>query len=224
MRNIFIELDLQCDKFEHYFPLYEKWFGKFKSKAPKILEIGVQYGGSAEMWRKYFGAGTEIFGIDINPLCSEKDYLKVITGDQGSQKFWMDFKENFPTNFDIIIDDGSHDNPHQITTLIETYNLLHDGGIYWCEDTHTSYYNNVRVSDGGYLNKKSFIEYTKKLIDVIHSNHTHYAIGVGQTEGPHVQKELVELYENIQGIHYYDSVVVIEKGPRLEFKRIINKV
>ncbi len=138
--------------------------------------------------------------------------------------FGMISKKKYPIEFDIIIDDGSHDNPHQIRTMIETYNLLRDHGIYWCEDTHTSYYHNVRVSNGGYLNPGSFIEYTKKLIDVINSHHTHYAIGVGPTDGPHVENELVNLYEKIQGIHYYDSVVVIEKGPRLNFNRIINKV
>ena len=102
------------------------------------------------------------------------------------------------------------------------FNLLKDGGIYWCEDTHTSYYHNVRVSDGGYLNKKSFIEYSKQLIDVINSQHTHFAIGVGPTNGPHVDEKLVALYRKTQAIHFYDSVVTIEKGPPVNFQRTIH--
>ena len=31
-----------------------------------VVEIGVQLGGSVEMWREYFGPATRIYGIDIN--------------------------------------------------------------------------------------------------------------------------------------------------------------
>lgn len=225
IKNIFNSLNSSCDKFEHYFPLYEKWFSKYIDKSPKILEIGVQFGGSAEMWSKYFGKGTKIIGVDINPSCHETEYLDLIIGDQGSKEFW---EENFIKkglkDFDIIIDDGSHNNPHQILTLKKTYNLLKDGGIYWCEDTHTSYYpNNIRnINDGGICNPNSFIEYTKKLIDVINEYHTRNAVGVGKFNGDTIDEELLSLYAKIQGIHFYDSIVVIEKGERLDFKRIIH--
>jgi hypothetical protein len=221
LREIFVSLDRSCDKFEHYFPLYERHLSQFVGKAPKILEIGVQYGGSAEMWRKYFGEGTVIHGVDINPLCEQTDYLQLHRGDQGSAAFWDGL--GFPAGtFDIIMDDGSHDNPHQILTLKKTYSLLRDGGIYWCEDTHTSYYYNVRVRDGGYLNKNSFMEYSKNVIDVLNAHHTLYAIGVGPTpNGPHVDSSLLSLFHDIRGMHFYDSIVVLEKGTRLHFQRVI---
>jgi len=222
LRNIFSTLEKRCDKFEHYFPLYEKWFEKFVGKSPKILEIGVYGGGSLEMWSKWFGPGTQVYGVDINKKCrkyNDKDNnINVIIGDQSSEKFWKEAFENIK-DFDIIIDDGSHESPHQIQTLISTYNLLKDGGIYWCEDTHTSYYPN-RL-DGGYKNPKSFIEYSKNVIDVLSDHHTRFAIGYGNLTGPYVDQKLVKLFNNIQGIHFYDSIVVIEKGPRLDFKRVI---
>ncbi|MCX7595658.1 MAG: hypothetical protein N2235_18250, partial [Fischerella sp.] len=56
--EIFTKSEKSIDKFVHYFPLYEKWFSKFIGKSPRILEIGVQNGGSAEMWVKYFGSKT----------------------------------------------------------------------------------------------------------------------------------------------------------------------
>lgn len=224
--DIFSSLDLQCDKFEHYFPLYEQWFSKFVNKSPKILEIGVQFGGSAEMWRKYFGPGTLVCGVDIAPRCKETEYLKLYVGDQGSEEFWDNtFLKNNISNFDIIIDDGSHNNPHQILTLKKTFNLLKDGGIYWCEDTHTSYYpNNIRdIDDGGLLNPKSFIEYTKKLVDVVNQKHTRSAVDIGNFDGPKLDSELLVLHKNMQGIHFYDSVVVIEKGTPVNFNRVIRK-
>jgi hypothetical protein len=224
LKTIFDALERPCDKFEHYFPLYERHFSQFVGKAPKILEVGVQYGGSAEMWFKYFGAGTMVHGVDIAPHCQPTEYLELTVGDQGSEAFWeTNFVAAGKRDYDIIIDDGSHDNPHQIVTLQQTFNLLKDGGIYWCEDTHTSYYHNVRVADGGYLNKKSFTEYSKQLIDVINSQHTQFAIGVGPTpNGPHVDAKLVALYRQTQAIHFYDSVVTIEKGPPVNFQRTIH--
>jgi len=221
--DIFNNLERTCDKFAHYFPLYEQYFGKFVGKAPRILEIGVQFGGSAEMWRKYFGAGTMVFGVDIHPVCEETDYLKLIVGDQGSHEFWKKTFSDKQEFFDIVIDDGSHNNPHQIVTLVNTFGLVKDGGIFWCEDTHTSYYYKVRVEDGGYKNPNSFTEFCKDLVDVINCKHAEYAIGVGPFSGPRVPPLLVSHFETIKGIHFYDSVIVIEKGDRPQFQRIIHK-
>lgn len=222
LRNAFFELGTPCDKFEHYFALYEKWFGKFVGRKPRILEVGVQFGGSAELWYKYFGPETQIVGVDIAPRAESKTFLKVVRGDQGSDEFWDAIAAQVGEGyFDIVIDDGSHENAHQIKTLMKTYKLLRDGGIYWCEDVHTSYYRNVRVKGGGLGNPDSFIEYSKHIIDVVNERHTKFAIGVGKTpEGPHVDPELVALYGKIQGIHFYDSIVVLEKGDPLPFTRM----
>jgi len=219
LKNIFENLFRKGDKIEHYFPLYEKWFSPFLNKPIKVLEVGVYRGGSAEMWTKWFGNNLKLTGVDINPKTKryETDNVEIIIGDQSRDKFWKTLSNR---KFDIIIDDGSHENSHQIQTLISTYNLLNDGGIYWCEDTHTSYYS-IR-ENGGYKNPNSFVEYTKQLIDVLHSNHTNNAVGVGEIPGDAVPQNLIDIYNNIQGIHFYDSVVVIEKGPRLDFKRVIH--
>jgi len=227
LRAIFNNLTRHCDKVEHYFPLYEFWFQRFKGKSPKILEIGIRYGGSAEMWRKYFGDGTLVHGVDIDPGCMalESDYLKVHIGHQGSVEFWRsEFIDRGENGFDIIMDDGSHENYDQICTFDSTFkNLLKDGGIYWCEDTHTSYYNGVRVSGGGYKNQSSFIEYVKNLVDVINSKHTQYAIGIGPTpRGPHVPAFLLNNYYGCVGIHFYDSIVVIEKEQPRNFVRVVS--
>jgi len=104
---------------------------------------------------------------------------------------------------------------------MNTYNLLKDGGIYWCEDTHTSYYNH-RLG-GGYKNPDSFIEYCKNIIDVVNTNHTKFAKKNKKAPGPHVPEEYNNIFDKIQGIHFYDSIVVIEKGLRFPFKRVIHK-
>jgi hypothetical protein len=226
--EIFSDLTKHCDKFEHYFPLYEKWLSRFVGTAPKILEIGVQFGGSSEMWRKYFGPGTIVHGVDISEDCKslENEYLKIHIGNQSEEALWQhEFLDQGLCDFDIIFDDGSHENSDQIATLAFTFlRLLRIGGIYWCEDTHTSYYKNVRVRDGGYRNPASFIEHAKRIIDVIHARHTHYAIGHGPTpSGPHVDPNDLALYHSTSGIHFYDSVVIIEKELPASFSRLIQK-
>jgi SAM-dependent methyltransferase len=220
--EVFCELDSPCDKFLHYFDALDPWLARFVDTAPRVLEIGVQFGGSAEMYRKYFGEGTKVFGIDWYPRCEETDYLSIIRGDQGSEDFWNDFiKTHEEESFDLIVDDGSHDNPHQKLTLWKTFPLLKEGGVYVCEDVHTSYYRGVRVRDGGLRNPESFIEFAKSLIDTLNARHTRFAIGHGPTpEGPHVDPTYTETFKKLNGIHFYDSLVVLSKDRPITFKRV----
>jgi len=49
---------------------------------------------------------------------------------------------------------------HQINTFNVFFEKVKDGGVYLCEDTHTSYWKRF---GGGYRNNHSFIEFKKKL-------------------------------------------------------------
>jgi SAM-dependent methyltransferase len=225
LREIFTRLTKRCDKFQHYFPLYEKHFNKYVGKSPRILEIGVRGGGSLQMWQKYFGEGTYVHGIDIDAKCKAHEdidnNIHVTIGDATDPVFVeREMKALNIREFDIIIDDGSHENQDQITTLKLFYSLLKSEGVYWCEDTHTSYYPNRE--DGGYGNPKSFTSYVKNVVDVL-SHHPSHAIGHGPIDGPHVPKKFVKPFNDIQCVSFYDSVIVIDKGPRLHFKRIVKK-
>ena len=42
-------------KRDHYFEVYERYLSPIRRSNPVVLEIGVQLGGSVEMWRDYFG-------------------------------------------------------------------------------------------------------------------------------------------------------------------------
>jgi len=220
--KVFVRLDRPCDKIEHYFDLYDQWFHKFVGRGPKILEVGVQFGGSAKLWRDYFGPGTLVTGVDVNPQCEPCDYLELIVMDQGSEESWNNLRDRFGVSyFDIVIEDGSHENRDQIVTLNESFAMLKDGGIYFCEDVHTSYYNGVRVEGGGLESKDSFVEYAKKLADVVNERHTKFALGVGPTPaGPHVRQDLLDRFGHVRGVHFYDSVVVLEKDSPPIFRRV----
>lgn len=62
--------DLNCMKLAHYLSIYSDLFARFLNKPVKMLEIGVQHGGSLRLWQNYFGADLlQWTGIDINPRC-----------------------------------------------------------------------------------------------------------------------------------------------------------
>lgn len=213
----FHKLTKRCHKFIHYFELYEKHFEQYIGKSPHILEVGVFGGGSLELWKEYFGPGTTVLGVDKNPHCKkyEEEDIEIIIDDQTNRELWFDMPSE---SFDIVIDDGSHICSHQITTLEMTYRLLKKGGTYWCEDVHTSYYE----SHGGGLNRpESFIEYTKSIIDLINEYHTRKIMKVGDNPLEKLDANFVELFDDIQGIHFYNSVVVIDKDERPFIKDII---
>jgi hypothetical protein len=199
------EKKLPVHKWLHYFDIYDKHFNRFIGKNPRILEIGVAQGGSLEMWDYYFDGQCTIYGVDIDPNCISvadrlgKDNIKIIIGSQDDRTFLKSLKE-LP-KFDIIIDDGGHTMTQQIATYEELYDHLNDDGVYLCEDLHTNYWEEY---GGGYKNPDSFIEYSKNFIDYIN--------------GYHIRSPKVDLSfrKCTQSIHYYDSIVVLERKKDLD--------
>ena len=50
------------DKWSPYFDVFETFFSKYRDQKPVIVEVGVQGGGSMQMWKAYFGVGRENLG------------------------------------------------------------------------------------------------------------------------------------------------------------------
>ena len=94
-------------KWNHYFDIYHRYFRKFVGKKTSILEIGIYSGGSLDMWRHYFGAGCEVYGIDVREACRvyEGDGKRIFIGDQANREFWRQFREQVPS-LDIVIDEA----------------------------------------------------------------------------------------------------------------------
>ncbi len=186
-------------KWVHYFSIYEKWFSPYRGKEIVFVEIGVQNGGSIQMWRDYFGKNAKIVGVDIEAACKQfedaDNNIFIEIGSQDDPEFWHAFKQKYP-RVDILLDDGGHMSNQQITTFREMFPHIKDGGLYMCEDCHASYW---KPYGGGVHKPDSFIEFTKKLVDELNAFHT--------------GDELKPTYNtlNMGGIHFYDSIVVVEK-------------
>lgn len=204
------ELTKGSDKWEPYFDVYERYLSKFIDKSPTIIEVGVQSGGSLEMWRNYFGEGATIVGIDIDPrvLQNKVDGVDIIIGDQSDPSLWDSIFEKYP-NVDIFIDDGGHYMNQQISTFNRVFPRVNIGGVYICEDTHTSY---MSGNGGGFMKPSTFIEYSKRLVDVLHKKHIE---GIDSL----IDKEYLKLVDGLSSVNFYDSQVVFLKDD-ISFNRI----
>ena len=49
------------DKWEAYFPVYERWLALYRQQPIRLLEVGVQNGGSLAVWGQYFSFAEKIF-------------------------------------------------------------------------------------------------------------------------------------------------------------------
>jgi hypothetical protein len=136
----------QLDKWRHYFDIYEKHFARFRNKQPCVLEIGVDHGGSLQLWKRYFGHAALIVGVDIDPRCKayEEPGIQIEIGDQTCAGFWAGLWDHY-RGFDIVIDDGSHDPGNQATTFDILWS--HTRSVYLIEDCHRAY-PSCRAGDG----------------------------------------------------------------------------
>ncbi len=189
-------------KWEHYFEIYDRHFCRFKGTEVHVVEIGVRHGGSLQMWKRYFGSGAKIYGVDINPYCQqlEEEQISIFVGDQADRRFLQSLAERIP-RIDILIDDGGHTMEQQRATFEVLFPHIEPSGVYVCEDLHTSYW---RRFGGGYRRRGSFIEYTKNFIDLMHAWHSEQPKRLAVTD----------FTRSAYALHYYDSLLVIEKRPR----------
>ena len=188
-------------KWKHYFEIYDRHFARFRGQSPVVVEFGVSQGGSLEMWKDYFGPGVKLYGIDINPECKqfEDSNVRIFIGDQADRTFLRSIVEAIPP-IDVLIEDGGHMMDQQISTFEELFPVVQPNGVYLCEDLHTSYW---RYWGGGYKRRGTFIEYSKNWIDALHAWHSR--------EPRRLQ--VSDFTKSAHSIHFYDSVVVIEKRP-----------
>jgi hypothetical protein len=184
-------------KWIQYLPHYERHFGPWRGKPLKMLEIGVFQGGSLELWRDYFGPAATLFGVDIDPACAGRvsPPNQVRIGSQDDPAFLASVVDEMG-GLDIVLDDGSHIGRHQEASFRALFPRLRDGGLYVIEDLHSAYWPGGL--EGGYRRAGTGIELVKTLVDDMHAR---------------FHKKGARLAADIVGLHVYDSVAFIEKGP-----------
>lgn len=213
LREIFDNtLNHPSDKWDPYFNVYQRHLENFRYQEVNLIEVGVQKGGSLDMWATFFPNAKSIIGIDIDPECANLKYndprIKVVIGDQGDETFWNSFLET-NNKIDIFIDDGGHFMNQQILTFEKVFPVLSLGGVFICEDCHTSY---MSYNGGGLERKGSFIEYAKSYVDVIHWDWK-------EQYNTELERRW-KIGRDLTSVHFYDSMVVFEKFGTVEMKRV----
>ncbi|WP_037316555.1 class I SAM-dependent methyltransferase [Salegentibacter sp. Hel_I_6] len=192
----------------HYYTQHYQFHLKpLRKKRLNLLEIGVggykdpkSGGHSLRMWKAYFPKAN-IYAVDIyDKKFLEESRIKIFKGSQVD----FDFMKNVSlkiSELDIIVDDGSHINSHVIDTFKFMFPLLKQNGIYFIEDTQTSYWQKMGGTSEEFNSFNSIMGYFKSLTD---------GLNYQEFDKPGYKPNYFEL--NITSIHFYHNLIVIYKG------------
>jgi predicted methyltransferase len=120
--------------------VYEDLFKYIRTSVKRMLEIGVDNGGSILMWREYFPEAS-IIGIDNKdcPQLADRERIEFIESDA----YNIELVDQLPSDFDIIIDDGPH-TLESMTFLIKEYlNKINQNGMIVIEDIQEFNWTNI---------------------------------------------------------------------------------
>ncbi|MDP2966326.1 MAG: class I SAM-dependent methyltransferase [Pelolinea sp.] len=218
LRQIYNEHDGKVsDKWTLYLEEWDLLFAPYRDLQIQLLEIGVQNGGSLEIWGKYFLKAEKIVGCDVDEKCRQLKYdddrITVVVCDANSDDCENEILRQTPT-FDIIIDDGSHKSSDVVRSFARYFPLLNDNGIYVVEDLHTSYWKDY---EGGLHDPFSAIAFFKRLADVVNYEHWRNNKSRGSLltafeKNLRIEFEELELFK-IHSIEFVNSLCIIKKLP-----------
>ncbi|MBA0046090.1 class I SAM-dependent methyltransferase [Mycobacteroides sp. LB1] len=194
-------------KLRHYLPIYQSAL----ARTERMLEIGVDRGGSLQMWREHLPNAT-IVGLDINPASAQHDdperHIHVRIGDQTDTRFLGAVVDEFG-QFDSVLDDGGHTPKQMIGSFRYLFPRLRPGGVYIVEDVCANYWTIYRDQ------RESFIDFTKWLMDAMHAHYLEMKSVYQIMENHPKRAEEVQVpfaATIIDRIEVFDSVVVIHRA------------
>lgn len=208
------ETDKSSD-IHNYCVKYEKYLPFDRLKDIKILEIGIANGGSLEMWKEFY-PNSSIVGVDIEASCKQYENIDeeifVEIGSQYDSEFLNKLIEKYG-EFDLIIDDGSHQQDHVIFSFEFLFKSVTSQGVYVVEDACCSYWNEFRSSN----EDNNSIDYFKKLIDHVnfygefqenfyppYARREDYLIS-------QIKNKNLQIRTDIESINFLNSLIIITK-------------
>ena len=203
------------DKWSSYLAEYDRILSDYRDKPVRLLEIGVQNGGSLEIWSRFFPNAQKIVGCDINPDCARLSYkdprIALVVGDANADEVQATVLRHAP-QFDVIIDDGSHRSGDILKSFARYFPCVMDGGLFIAEDLHCSYWEEY---EGGLFDPFSSIAFFKCLADV--ANHEHWGM---EKKPSDVLSGFFEKYgfqmddgvlQHVHSIEFVNSMCIIRK-------------
>ena len=197
---------------------YQRHFAALRRKPLRLLEIGVggfgdpRAGGeSLRMWKAYFPRA-QIFGLDIiDKRAHDEPRIRTLIGSQDDeQRLKQISAEHGP--FDIVIDDGSHQNAHVLQSFRVLFPLICENGIYVVEDTQTAYWPQYGGAPPGEQTAPTSMNLLRGLVDGL--NHREFR------RGPDFAPSYLE--RHIVALHFYHNLVFVQKGVNDEPSNILD--
>lgn len=186
------------DKWALYLREYDRLFAPYRNQAISMLEIGIQNGGSLEIWSQYFPNAKKFVGCDINPDCAKLAYadtrIAVVVGDATAPETQAKVLDQ-SANFDLIIEDGSHKSSDIVKAFARYFPALKPGGLFVAEDLHCSYWQEY---EGGIFHPYSSITFFKHLADMV--NHEHWGVEKGKAD-------LIAGFKNLLDVDFDESIL-----------------
>ncbi|MBK7001208.1 MAG: class I SAM-dependent methyltransferase [Rhodoferax sp.] len=220
IQNIHAENDGKVsNKWSSYLPYYDWLFGDISSDRIRLLEIGVQNGGSLETWAKYFINAEFIVGCDINEKCSqlvfEDKRISVIIGNANSQDVYE--KLGKLQKFDVIIDDGSHLSEDMLVSFVNYFPLLKPGGIYVVEDTHAVYWRRETK-----IGSNNAIKFFQVLSDVVNYQFWHGDSSIDEVLLPYFVSSVPAYLKEgwIDSVEFRNSIITIRKAKTADHAKV----
>ena len=195
---------------------YDRLLLPYKNLPVRTFEIGVQNGGSLDIFNQYFAKGKKFIGCDINLDCRKLVYddprISLILGDANTDETQAEILSQSDI-FDLIIDDGSHMSSDIVTSFARYFPHLNEGGMYIVEDLHCSYWQEF---GGGLYHPFSSITFFKYLVDIV--NHDHWNFNKSREKilsafGNHFDVVFSEeMLSKIKSVEFVNSMCVIHKS------------
>ena len=205
-----------ADKWSLYLAEYERIFHDYQNRPLRLLEIGVQNGGSLEVWARYFPKAKILVGCDINMDCSHLSYedprITIVVGDANSDATQTAIL-GYGSTFDVIIDDGSHFSSDVVKSFVRYFPYLADSGVFVAEDLHCSYWQEY---EGGLFDPFSSMSFFKHLADIV--NQEHWGVERKSTEilrghfikyGIQIDEEVLK---HLHSVEFVNSICIIRKS------------
>jgi predicted O-methyltransferase YrrM len=125
-----------------YTPVYWDLLHERRDEKLNVLEIGINAGCSLRMWEAFLPKAM-IYAVDIDQNYVDNvnawgdPHIRATRADQNSEISLLTALYRFvPSSYDLIVDDGSHEPAHQITSLVHLLPFLAPDGLYVIEDIH----------------------------------------------------------------------------------------
>ncbi|HET9451340.1 MAG TPA: class I SAM-dependent methyltransferase [Aggregicoccus sp.] len=201
-------------KWRLYLEVYERALRGLREAPIAMVEVGVQNGGSLEIWAKYFPRATAIVGCDVDPKCAELRFddprIAVVVAPVNTAAAARAILAR-ANPIDVFIDDGSHFSPDIVVAFCNYFPALRPGGLYLAEDLHAAY----RPDFMGGLEAPNAMRFFCALVDGIHHEYWQEQADPGamlQRFLPAGAKvDARALVDSIASICFHDSLCIVEK-------------